>query len=89
MLQSLKQSSVFQKNGSKRNLIEISSLNYGKVIFTLQDKIVIVSIGFIPIYIRYFELEKSFSKLVKSFWYRSLEHQDRVGYPLKIVFKVL
>lgn len=65
MLLLLKQSLVLKKNTDKKNLVEIPSFRYGKIVFILLNKIVAVYIKLIFIHIQYFKLKKFFLGLVK------------------------
>lgn len=42
---------VLKKSDDKENPMEISNLRYDKLVFALQDKIITVYMGLIPIYI--------------------------------------
>lgn len=59
MLLLARQSSIFKKNSSKENLVEIFSYEYGKIDFTLLKDIITVFMRLISIYILGFGFEKS------------------------------
>lgn len=89
MLLPLEQSLIFEKNGDKKNLVKFFYFRYGKIIFALFNKIEVLHVSLISIHIRYFSLERSLFRLVKSLGNRNSDIQDRLEDLLKIIFKVL
>lgn len=61
----IKQGLVFKKGSGKRDLVKIFSFEYGKVIFALLNRIVVVNVELTLVYVQCSSFERSFSKLVK------------------------
>lgn len=59
------QSLVLKKNYDKKNLVEISGSKHSKIVFVLLNKIVIVYVEVIFIYVWYSSFEKYLLELIK------------------------
>lgn len=65
MLFLAKLSSVFYKNGGKKDLIIIDSLCNSKVIFTLLAEVITFYLGLTTIYVQSLSFDGHFSEVIK------------------------